>query len=39
MERRVFFGNFFHCLSFNESQTIINGYIAVEDGIVSLYKY
>lgn len=34
MERKVFFGNFFHCLSFDESESVLNGFIAVEDGKV-----
>lgn len=34
MERRVFYGNFFHNLSFEESETILDGFIAVEDGKV-----
>ena len=34
MDRKVFFANFFHNLSFTESATIINGFIAVEDGKV-----
>lgn len=35
MERHVFSGNFFHCLSFDESESVLNGFIAVEDGKVS----
>lgn len=34
MSRAVFFGNIFHSLSFTESQTILNGFIAVENGKV-----
>ncbi|CRK88771.1 CLUMA_CG002528, isoform A [Clunio marinus] len=32
MERRVFFGNFFHSLSFQRSESVLNGFIAIEDG-------
>ncbi|XP_070494047.1 guanine deaminase [Chironomus tepperi] len=32
MSRVVFFGNIFHSLTFTESQTILNGFIAVENG-------
>lgn len=36
MDRRVLFGNYFHCLSFNESESVLNGFMAVEDGKVSI---
>lgn len=35
MTRNVFFGNFFHNLSFEESTSILNGFVAVEDGKVN----
>lgn len=38
MSRQVYFGSFFHCLSFNESESVLNGFIAVEDGKV-ICKY
>lgn len=34
MQLTVFFGNFFHNLSFDESESILDGFIAVEDGKV-----
>lgn len=36
MERSVYFGNFFHSLSFDESASVLDGFIAVEDGKVSV---
>lgn len=34
MDRHVYFGNFFHNLSFDKSEIILDGFIAVEDGKV-----
>lgn len=34
MSRVVYFGSIFHSISFNESQIILNGFIAVENGKV-----
>lgn len=36
MVRQVFFGNFFHNLSFVESESVLDGFIAVEGGKVCL---
>lgn len=36
MARHVYFGNFFHNLSFEKSEVILNGFIAVEDGKVKI---
>jgi hypothetical protein len=38
MDRQVYFGNFFHNLSFEKSETILNGFIAVEDGKVNYFE-
>lgn len=35
MDRQVFFGKFFHTLSFKESESVLDGFIAVENGKVS----
>lgn len=35
MDRRVFFGNFFHTISFDQFETVFDGFIAVEAGKVS----
>lgn len=38
MDRQVFFGNFFHNLSFEKSESILDGFIAVENGKVKNFK-
>lgn len=35
MNRHIFFGNFFHSLSFSEFESVFNGFIAVENGKVN----
>lgn len=39
MSRQVYFGNFFHSLSFDEFESVISGFIAVEDGKVIIILY
>lgn len=36
MERNVYLGNFFHSLSYDESASVLDGFIAVEDGKVRI---
>lgn len=35
MQRQVLFGSFFHNLSFETSESVLDGFIAVENGKVS----
>lgn len=34
----VFFGKYFHCISFEQFESVIDGYLAVFEGIVSTIK-